>query len=205
MTILALLIGLLFGGVIFYFYSKRKQKNHVQNESIVLLESVRKAFKVISVEGDFTDIQNFTDEKSMFFDIFTVKKQALIVIKATAYIGYDMTKVSVDVDTQNRTLHIANIPEPEIINIETDIDFYDIKESKFHKLSPQEYTKILADAKLNIAEKVYKSKLIGLAKNQGIEMIDLIKIMAKSSNYNVLIDNTPIAKIENTTKNIETT
>lgn len=187
MTFLALMIGLLIGGLVFYFYSLKKQKKDTKDESIVLLENIRTACKVISVEGDFTDIHNHTDEKGLFFDVFKAKKKALIIIKATAYVGFDLTKATINVDSENRIIYISDIPQPEILNIETDADFYDITESTFNEFSANELTNVLKKAKLNIIEQVHQSKLINLAKKQGLEVIELIKLIAKSSDYTINI------------------
>lgn len=190
MIVLALLIGLMLGGIVFYFYDQKKQKKNTITESSLVLENIRTACKVISVEGDFTDIYSHKDQKSILFNFFTSKKQALIIIKATAYVGFDLRKITLEMDYEQKRIHISNIPKPEILNIDTDADFYDITESTFNEFSPQELTQILKTAKENISQQVYNSKLIDHAKNQGLEFFKLVKIIAKSSGYQIQLTDT---------------
>lgn len=189
MTVLALLIGLLIGGIVFYFYSKKTQQTTNKVNADLVLENIRTACKIISVEGDFTDIYNHKDEKGVFFNVFTSKKQTLIIIKATAYVGFDLRKINLQVDPDKKLIYIGNIPEPEVLNIETDANFYDITESTLNKFSAEELTTILNAAKENITEQVTKSKLITLAKQQGLDFLQVIQLIAKSSGYAIEIEN----------------
>lgn len=189
MTVLALLIGLLIGGIVFYFYSKKTQQTNNKVNADLVLENIRTACKIISVEGDFTDIYNHKDKKGVFFNVFTSKKQTLIIIKATAYVGFDLRKINLQVDPDKKLIYIGNIPEPEVLNIETDANFYDITESTLNKFSAEELTTILNAAKENITEQVTKSKLITLAKQQGLDFLQVIQLIAKSSGYAIEIEN----------------
>jgi hypothetical protein len=170
-----LLLGLLLGALLMYMgYSllnRKKEKELTVQQSTVLLEKVRSVCKLISVEGDFAEIYRYENRREHFMNLFSSKKKALIVINAKAHIGYDFKKLKVSADPDRRTIILGNFPPPEILSVEPELEFYDIRNDLFNAFTPADMTSLNKEAKALIREKVPESGLMETARHEALEAI----------------------------------
>lgn len=174
-TIFLIIISALVGFGVFYVWNFKKQKVKKEIQASVLLEQIKKVCKLISVEGDFQEMIDTREEKSYFFDLLTQRKKALLIVKAKAHVGYDLTKLKINMDKETKTISLSNFPEPEIIALETDITYYDISNQIFNKYKEEDLTELQRKAKKMMQEKVLESKLPIIAQHQAEEIISLLK------------------------------
>ena len=129
--IIDVLLGLILGAILMYWlfslFRKKRSKELTKQQSTVLLDKIRSVCKLVSVEGDFAEIYHYENTKDRFMSLLRSKKKALIVVKAKAHIGYDLTKLDLKADTEKKRIILNNFPEPEVLSIEPDLQFYDIK------------------------------------------------------------------------------
>ena len=151
--------------------NRKKQKEITVQQSTMLLEKVRSVCKLISVEGDFAEIYRYENRKEHFMNLFSSKKKALIVINAKAHIGYDFKKLKVSADPDNRTIVLGNFPPPEILSVEPELEFYDIRNDLFNAFTPADMTSLNKEAKALIREKVPESGLMDTARHEALEAI----------------------------------
>ncbi|NJB71055.1 hypothetical protein GGR42_001517 [Saonia flava] len=174
-SIIEIFLGLVLGAILMYWlyglFGKKKSKELTQHQSIVLLEKIKSVCKLISVEGDFAEIYKYENTKEHFMSLVSSKKKALIVINAKAQIGYDLKKVLMDADTENKTIKLNNFPQPEILSIEPDLQFYDIKNGLFNTFSPDDLTTLNLEAKQHIRDKIPESGLMETARKEALEAI----------------------------------
>jgi hypothetical protein len=104
-------------------------------------------------------------------NLFSGKKKALIVINAKAHIGYDFKKLKVSADPENRTIILGNFPPPEILSVEPELEFYDIRNDLFNAFTPADMTSLNKEAKALIREKVPESGLMDTARHEALEAI----------------------------------
>lgn len=175
-----LLLGLLLGALSMYWgyaiLNSKKRKELTVHQSTVLLEKVRSVCKLISVEGDFAEIYHFENRKGHFMNLFSSKKKALIVINAKAHIGYDFKKLDVSADIERRTIILRDFPPPEILSIEPELEFYDIRNDLFNSFTPADMTSLNKEAKSHIREKIPES---GLMETAGHEALEAVLFMEK--------------------------
>ena len=130
-NILDTFLGLILGAIVTYwvysFFRKKKSKELTIVQSHVLLEKIKSVCKLIAVEGDFAEIYRYENTKERFLSLVTSKKKALIVINAKAQIGYDLKKLILDADIENKKIILTSFPQPEILAIEPELEFYAIK------------------------------------------------------------------------------
>ncbi|AEE49966.1 DUF4230 domain-containing protein [Haliscomenobacter hydrossis] len=158
-----------------------------QAEASVLLEKMKTVAKLVTVEGYFSELYNHKDYWQ--YDWWIFRKKALLRIKAKVSVGFDLEGLDIKADTATKTITIKNIPkEPEIISIDHNIDYYDISEGSFNTFTPEDYNKINKKARDLIEQKAKESDLIKQAREQGIEIIDLIKFIGESSGWIVQMD-----------------
>lgn len=151
--------------------NRKKQKEITVQQSTMLLEKVRSVCKLISVEGDFAEIYRYENRKEHFMNLFSSKKKALIVINAKAHIGYDFKKLKVSADPDNRTIVLGNFPPPEILSVEPELEFYDIRNDLFNAFTPADMTSLNKEAKALIREKIPESGLMDTARHEALEAI----------------------------------
>lgn len=126
------------------------------------------------MEGDFAEIYNYENTKEGFLKI-TSKKKALVVIKAKAQVGYDLKKIKVHANTNKKQIILSHFPEPEVLSVEPNLEFYDVKNGLFNSFSPEDLTELNHNAIDHIREKIPESGLIQTAKKEALQAVLLIE------------------------------
>lgn len=170
-TFLILLTGT---GVGFAIASARRGEAIVRekrHEVTLLLERIEKVFKVVMAEGYFSEIYNYQDQKTILY-MFNDPKKAMLIAKAKVLVGFDFRKVRfrhidhVSNKPGEKKLIIDYFPEPEVLSIDTDYKFYDIRAGWLNHFSSEDYTQILDEAKKAMNERALQSDLPRIANNQ---------------------------------------
>ncbi|MBM1105658.1 DUF4230 domain-containing protein [Aurantibacter crassamenti] len=177
--ILEVFLGLILGTIATYwvysFFRKKQKKELTSHQSTVLLERIKSVCKLISVEGDFAEIYKYENTKEHFMSLVISKKKALIVIKAKAQIGYDLKKILMHADEGKKKIILTNFPQPEVLSVEPELDFYDIKNGLFNSFTPNDLTSLNAEAKKHILEKIPESGLMETARKEALQTVLLIE------------------------------
>jgi hypothetical protein len=150
-------------------------KRRSNTQSVILLDKIKKVCKFITVEGDFAEIYHYEDVKSRFLKLVSSRKKALVVIKAKAHVGFDLSKIKMDADVKTKTVKLHHFPEPEVLSIETDLNYYDKKDGMFNRFVASDLTELHNEAKLHIMNKVPESGLFNIAKKEALESVLLIE------------------------------
>ncbi len=161
-----------------------KIETRTEEEAEVLLEKIETVSKLVTVEGYYSEMYNFKEYWGYDWSLF--RKKAMIRVKAKVSAGFDLSRMEFEVRPEEGVLLIKNVPEnPEILSIEHDLDYYDLKEGTFNTFSEEDYNTINANAKEFIRSKAKESDLLDEAIAQGNEVLDLIQYMAESAGYRV--------------------
>ncbi|WP_047418733.1 DUF4230 domain-containing protein [Cellulophaga sp. Hel_I_12] len=179
-TFLGLILGIIITYWIYSLFRKKQSRELTEVQSHVLLEKIKSVCKLIAVEGDFAEIYRYENTKERFLSLVSSKKKALIVINAKAQIGYDLKKLILSADTTSKKIILTSFPEPEILSIEPELDFYDIKNGMFNAFTPNDLTLLNQEAKQHIREKIPESGLMQTAKNEALEAILLIESIVET-------------------------
>ena len=178
-NLLELVLGLILGAILMYWifglFRKRKKQELTEHQSSVLLEKIRSVCKLITVEGEFAEIYKYENTKQQFLSLLTSRKKALIVVNAKAQIGYDLSKLKLEADTERKKIVVTNFPEPEVLSIEPELEFYDIQNDLFNLFTPKDLTAVTKEAKDHIRKKIPESGLMESAKKDAIEAILLME------------------------------
>lgn len=199
-----LFLGLLLGALLMYwgyaFLNRKKVKDLTVHQSTVLLEKVRSVCKLISVEGDFAEIYRFENRKGHFMNLFSSKKKALIVIRAKAHLGYDFKKLDVLADIERKTILLRNFPPPEILSIEPELEFYDIRNDLFNAFTPEDMTSLNKEARAHIREKIPESGLMETARHEALEAVllmeKIVETLGWKLDYEALKIDGPLVKLQ---------
>ncbi len=177
--LLLLVAVFLIGGWLSYRYFA-PQTRPVE-DSAVLLEKIEAVAKLITVQGQFSEIYNYSEYQGYFSMLWD--KKVLVRVRATVSAGYDLNNLHLEADPVTKTIHMSALPEPEILSIDHSLDYYDISEGFFAKFSPEDYTRINQRAKDLIRDQALKSNLIPAAREQAAKILDLIQFMVESAGW----------------------
>ncbi len=188
MTKRVVLIGLvafvfLLGGWLMYLYMR--PSSQPTESASVLLEKVREVVKLTTVEGEFTEIYSYNDY-SGYFSWFWDKK-ALVRVKAVVAVGYDLGNLKIEVDSSRHLLRIGPLPEPQILSIDHDLDYYDVTTGVFTDFSPEDYNRMNHNAKELIRQKALEGELLPTARKQADKIFETVRFMAEGMGWEVQI------------------
>lgn len=189
-TVKQLLFILIIGVIImagFWVYMKSRlfEVRKAENTTIVL-EKIKTVTKLISVEGQFSELYNYKESYEYdFFNLFS--KNILLRVNAKVSVGYDFEKVNISIDSLNRTVTLNELPQPEILSIDHDLDYYDISEGTFNRFTTEEYNMINRKAKELIASKAKNTPLLATAEKQKSEYLTMMEMALQSAGWKLII------------------
>ncbi|WP_303917535.1 DUF4230 domain-containing protein [Draconibacterium sediminis] len=177
---LGILIGLAAGifGTIYYYKNRNEKQLH--DQSVILLDKIKQVCKLITVEGEFSELYTHRDEKQLFFKLFQTEKRALLIVKAKVMIGFDLTKINIDINPHKKLVELSRFPEPEILSIDSDLEYYDIQKGIINKINEADLTNMNKRSKEFIREKVEESHLVQIAKDQATDTIAIVQQLIES-------------------------
>jgi len=180
----------------FYFakgwYNTSDTKQEV--EASIILEQIQNVFKLVTVEGQFSEIYDETNYKeyTLFLPLpskFQFPKTATLQVSGKVLVGYDMEGINIEVDSLSKTITLSGVPaEAEIIAVDHELSYKNLDESFFNSFKPADYTKLNKNAKVVLRSQAMQSTLFDKAKAEGNQMIEMIKLMAQSIGYKVVYE-----------------
>lgn len=198
------ILGFIFGILVlamYYLFSKKSFfKSKSKEHSIVLLEKIRSVSKLITIEGDFNEVMHFSDVKNSLLNMVSSKKKAIVLANAKVFIGFDMKKIVFEANPDKKLIKVVSFPEPEVLSMETEIEFYDVQNGLFNKFDAEELTELNKKVKQNIAEKIPDSPLLRSAQTKALETINIMEQMVTTFGwqleYNKEIESPKLSKKE---------
>jgi len=156
-----------------------------EEQALVLLEKIKQVYKIIAVEGYFSEI--YTYEDYWAYDFSPFRKKALIRVKAKVSAGFDLENMLIESRPDEKKIYISRLPRPEIISIEHDLDYYDISEGTFNSFSREDYNELNASAKAMILAKAEESNLLDGATRQSDEALSMMRYMVENAGWKLVI------------------
>ncbi|MDH3322761.1 MAG: DUF4230 domain-containing protein [Flavobacteriaceae bacterium] len=207
------ILGLFLGAIITYWalrYVKMQNSKEITNaQSVILMEKMRKVWKLITVEGEFAEIYHFENTKERLLSMISSKKKAVILINAKAHVGFDLSKIKMEAINEKKVVKLTEFPNPEVLSLETDLKYYDKKDGFFNKFDSSDLTELNLKAKEHVMLKIPQSGLLETAKNEALEAVlvmqNIVETIGWTLDYqDLLLSNTVEAKLgTNHTKKLD--
>jgi len=200
------LLGGIVGAFLYanYFSNFGQEKDPMPDvNQRILLERVKKVAKLITVEGEFSNIHEYND--AYWADLSMLRKKAIIKVDARVSVGFDLKKADFEVDADKKILRIKNLPAPEILSIDHNLQYYDIQEGMFNAFNEQELSSIGSVAKKKLRKSVMQGPLMEQARAEGIESLEIIKLLVEQAGWQFIVENDivpPTAEPQKDTPNI---
>ena len=182
------LVVFFLGFFIAKYWCDRNERNHKQEEIQVVVTSIKNLSKLVVSKGTFSEVYNYTDSKKYFYDYLSFDKKAIVTVNATVEVGYDLSKLEIQIDSVGKKIYINKIPKEEVL-IAPNIKYFDLQQSQFNTFSKYDLNKINQKSIEKIKETITVTDLKEKAKTRLFE--ELSKIYQLSAVYNwKVIDNT---------------
>jgi len=167
--ILIALALILFFGIGVYLTKKYYTWNELKakESSQVLLEKVKNVYKLVTVEGHFSEVYDYEDYWGYDF-------------------SYNLEEMIIEALPEKQQIVISKLPEPSIISIDHDLDYYDITEGTFNAFTKEDYNKLNTNAKEFIIQKATESELVETAKKQGNQALEMMAFMVENSGWELV-------------------
>ncbi|UAM97387.1 DUF4230 domain-containing protein [Polaribacter litorisediminis] len=173
MRISRYILVFIFGFFIAKFWYQ-KEENHQSKEEIkVVLNAVKNMSKLVVSSGNFSEIYNFSDSKKYFYDYVSFDKQAIVTVNAKVEVGYDLSKLEIQIDSLAKKIYIHKIPEEEI-TIAPDVQYFDLQQSQFNAFSKEDLNQINKKSIEKIKQTVVLTNLKKEAKTRFFEEISKV-------------------------------
>lgn len=197
--ILGILIGTLIGLIVFYFKKRKDKTQVIEHQSVVLLNKIRSVFKLVTVEGEFSEIYQQHDQKKYLFNLIASDKKVIVQVNAKVLIGYDLSYLKIRSDISKRELVIEAMPEPKVLSLEQDLNYFDIKDGIFNKYNATDLSKISQETKAFIIDKLPSSGLYDLALEQATETLLVIDNLVSTFGWKLNYETLSLPKIHKNT------
>lgn len=182
----------LFVFLIGFFLAKllydNKEKNHQKEEIQVVVNSIKNLSKLVVSSGTFSEVYNYSDSKKYFYETLSFDKKAIVTVNAEVEVGYDLSKIEIQIDSLSNKIYINKTPEAEV-KIYPDVKYFDLQQSTFNAFSKNDLNTINNKSIDKIKEAIEFSLIKEKAKNRLFE--ELSKIYQLSAIYGwQVVDNT---------------
>lgn len=198
--IYGLILGSIVVGLVFYLYRSYFVKNKTHEQSVVLLEKIRHVSKLITVESDFSEIMHYSDAKKMLLNLLSSHKKAIILANSKVMVGFDMKQMRIEPNTKNKTLTITHFPDPQVLSIQTDVEYYDVSNGLFNKFAAGDLTQLNKKVKENIEEKIPASGVLNSARDKAMDTVKMIEQIVDTFGWRLEYSNLNLPYNESTKK-----
>lgn len=192
-NILLILLILLVAILSFKLIFSTKDKDTSQVDSTIVVEKIQKVMKLVTVEGNYSELMSYKDFDYVDFPGF--RKDAILRVNAKVSVGYNLENMKITTDDKTKTITIQQMPKPEILSIDSDIKFENISTGLFTSFNEAELTKLNALGKDKIRQKALSTDLLNKAEEQRKDMFDLLFYMAEQNGYKIIIEGTALKPI----------
>lgn len=171
-----------------YCENRNEERDRLEESTAMIQQQIKNVGKLVVTEGTFSQVYTYKDTKNRFLDVLPARKRALIIVNAKATVAYDLSKLEIELDEENKTVNIVHIPEEEI-SIYPDIKYYDITQDYLNQFTAEDYNKIKTRINKSMREKVENSSLKSNAKNRLISELQKIYILTNTLGWTLTYNN----------------
>lgn len=195
MRFLESIVFLLAGGLlgIFFYTQYLASKNTDVSEAMpadrqeVLIKKIEKVRKLVTIEGSI-DITNEYKDEGWGFGAAT-DKSIQVKTSATVLVGFDLKALAIRPDSTTKTLYVSNLPQAQILAVEQEFKFSNLKEGFFRSFSAQDFTEIQDINRSRILEEAKKGGFVQQAQQEGYEILQVMRLITEQAGWKMVLEN----------------
>ncbi|NVJ88031.1 MAG: DUF4230 domain-containing protein [Flavobacteriaceae bacterium] len=131
----------LIGFFIAKFWYQKDNKSHQKVELEVVVNAIQNMSKLVVSSASFSEVYNYEDSKKYFYDVLSFNKKAIVTVNAKVEVGYDLSKLDIQIDSVAQKIIINKVPQEEI-SISPEVKYFDLQQSQFNTFSKEELNAI---------------------------------------------------------------
>lgn len=163
----------------------KKAEDQVQNDYYIITNQIRKMNKLVVVEQDFSSMQKTKISSELMGGMLPAsEKQIITYTKTNTQVSYDLNKMKMDVDSVNKKIILKELPLADI-KIIPSVEIQSLDDSFFNRFNEKDLQKITKSAKDNALKTVDQKRLRNMGREQLMENLDQIFVLAKALNYKI--------------------
>ncbi|MCB0374298.1 MAG: DUF4230 domain-containing protein [Sinomicrobium sp.] len=170
-----------------YCEFRRDERREVSENTQLIQQQLENTGKLVVTEGHYAEVYNYEDQKAFFGEYLTFEKKALVVVNAYVSVSYDLHRLRYEIDEENKTLRVFNVPEEEI-RIDPNLKFYDVNDSYFNPFTAEDYNLIQEKVRKSLQDKIAASPLKTNARNRLISELSKLYILTNSLGWTIILD-----------------
>ncbi|EDM43577.1 hypothetical protein SCB49_08303 [unidentified eubacterium SCB49] len=174
-------------------HQKEDREQIIANTSLIE-KQLKNVGKLIVTEGSYAQVFSYEDSKKFYFDVFSAKKKALVIVNASATISYDLSEITSEILQESKTVRITSIPEPEL-KIYPEIEYYDVTQDYLNQFEARDYNIIKKRVESTLKKKIEASELRKNAQNRFISELQKIYILTSTMGWTLEYNDTTIDTI----------
>lgn len=138
---------------------------------------------MVVLEQDFSAMQK-TKFGYEFLGKEMTSNSIITYTKTNAQVSYDLNKMKMQVDSVNKKLIITDLPNPEI-RITPSVEIQSLDDSFINRISEKDIKNVQQKAKQTAINSVDQNKLKSEGREQLMENLNNIFVLAKALNYTI--------------------
>jgi len=172
--------------LLFFGFKKCSSLSEEKSNSYnyLLTNQITKMNKMVVVEQDFSMLE----KTKLSYEILGKKissNEIVTLTKTNAQVSYDLKKMKLEVDSINKKLIIAELPNAEI-KINPNVEIQSMDDSFINRIDENQIKKVTKSAKDAAIKRVDQNKLRNDGKIQLKENLNQIFVLAKALNYEIV-------------------
>lgn len=179
-----LIAVILFAGF-WFFYQGKQEREELRASSELIQKQVNQVGKLIVTEGYYSKVFTFKNSQSLFLNLFSSDKKALVVVNTKATVEYDLRQLEVEIHEAEKTLVLKKIPEP-VLNIYPEIEYYDVTQDYFNAFDAKDYNKIKSSVTSQIRTQIEKSDLMENSRERLMVELTNLFVLTKSMGWTLM-------------------
>lgn len=177
------------------FASQKEEAETLEANAQLIQQQVKDVRKLIVSEGHFSNVFTYRATREVLGDYFTANKRALVVVNADVSIAFDLSKLTYNIDEENKTLTLTYIPEPEV-NISPNLSYYDIQADMLNPFSAHDYNVINKKVRAQLQSQVNKSKLVTQSKDRLISELARFYVLVNSMGWKLVYNQNEVESLQ---------
>ena len=155
------------------FWYQKDDNSQKKEEISVVMTTLKNMSKLVVSSSNFSEVYNYEDSKKYFYDVISFNKKAIVTVNANVEVGYDLSKLDVQIDSVAKKIIINKVPEEEV-TISPNVKYFDLQQSQFNSFSKEELNTINEKSIEKIKNTLELSNLRKEAKTRFFEEISKI-------------------------------
>ncbi|SCY16961.1 Protein of unknown function [Nonlabens sp. Hel1_33_55] len=174
-----------------YYSNRNSEQERLTAQTALIEKQVRNVSKLVVTEATYAKVYTYENTKSYGWDFYSSQKRALIISNAKVQIAYDLRKMNFQIEENEKTIRILNIPPPEI-KIDPDLTYYNIDNGLTNRFEAKDFNKMKSQITKDLRGKISKSEIVNNAQNRLLSELSQVYVLTESFGWKLEYDGSTI-------------